>query len=872
MQQRPVGTVTFLFTDMEGSSRAWESYPSETRAALKRHDEIVAREVEAHKGALILEHGEGDSVFAVFTREGDAVAAAFDIQRAFQREPWPSHVPVRVRMAIHTGEAAADYRGPDVNRAARIRSIGHGEQILISAVTAGSIGSMLPDGAALLDLGQHRLRDLAHTEHLFQLAHPDLREEFPPLKSLGIFRQNLPVQLTSFIGRESEQKTVRALINDHRVVTLIGSGGYGKTRLAIQVGADLLEQFPDGVRFVDLSPLSDPSLVLDGIAEVVEVKLEQGDAKDDALVRTLRDTKTLIILDNCEHLVRACADAVSVLLRTGEHVRILATSREPLGLPGESTWRVPSLSLPDGATNAQEVSACEAVQLFVDRAAAARQGFMLSTGNAQAIVDICRTLEGVPLAIELAAARVKALSPREIRDRLSDRFRLLTGGRGRHQTLRSAIDWSYDLLSEQERELFRRLSVFAGGFDLAGVEAIWPDRDPLDHIEQLVDKSLLTVEQLDDEKLRYRLLETLRQYGAERLAEAGEEEEARERHFGHYLAVAECAYQQRIEHEATSLAALEADHDDFRVALHWVRSRPRDLLRLASALGWFWHLRSHYHEGRTRLEEALALDPNESSRDRARALWALSMILNWKGEGVQAVRLAERSLELWREIGDPLELALALESIGWSQFFANDYNAALQSMEGCLESYRKFGSAKLITRGRVAVGQVLAALGDVERTEPLARETLEEGRAQGEPKFVHYSLHYLGDCALWRGDARNAVEMYAQSLRAAPDYGNEMEAATEMQGMAMGLAGSGREKEGFRLYGASCARFAELQTTALDDVAFWVEIRERYMPLARKRIGAAAAAKAEQKGRAMGWQKALAYAFAAADEDVPRGK
>ena len=248
------------------------------------------------------------------------------------------------------------------------------------------------------------------------------------------------------------------------------------------------------------------------------------------------------------------------------------------------------------------------------------------------------------------------------------------------------------------------------------------------------------------------------------------------------------------------------------------------------------------------------------------------MILNWKGEGVQAGRLAERSLELWRENGDPLELALALESIGWSQFFANDYKAALQSMEGCLESYRKFGSAKLITRGRVAVGQVLAALGDVELTEPLARETLEEGRAQGEPKFVHYSLHYLGDCALWRGDARNAVEMYAQSLRAALDYGNEMEAAVEMQGMAMGLVGSGREKEGFRLYGASCARFAELQTTALDEVAFWVEIRERYMPLAQKRIGAAAAAEAEQKGRAMSWQNALAYAFAAADEDIPRVK
>src|SRR5438094_5113255 len=508
---RPVGTVTFLFTDVEGSTRAWEAHPAETQTALKRHDEIVAREIEAHNGALLLERGEGDSVFAVFARAADAVAAAVEIQQALRAQSWPAHVPMRVRMAIHTGEAGADYRGPHVNRAARLRAIAHGEQILLSGVTAGIVRGMLPNDSSLIDLGQHRLRDVVEMEHVFQLTHPELRSDFPRLKSLGNFRQNLPVQLTTFVGREHERQNIRALFDSNRVVTLVGSGGCGKTRLAIQVGADLLEQFPDGVRFVDLAPLSDPSLVLDGIAEVVEVKLEQGDAKDDALVRTLRDTKTLIILDNCEHLVRACADAVSVLLRTGEHVRILATSREPLGLPGESTWRVPSLSLPDGATNAQEVSACEAVQLFVDRAAAARQGFMLSTGNAQAIVDICRTLEGVPLAIELAAARVKALSPREIRDRLSDRFRLLTGGRGRHQTLRSAIDWSYDLLSEQERELFRRLSVFAGGFDLARVEAIWPDRDPLDHIEQLVDKSLLTVEQLDDEKLRYRLLETLRQ-------------------------------------------------------------------------------------------------------------------------------------------------------------------------------------------------------------------------------------------------------------------------------------------------------------------------------------------------------------------------
>jgi non-specific serine/threonine protein kinase len=612
------------------------------------------------------------------------------------------------------------------------------------------------------------------------------------------------------------------------------------------------------VRFVDLAPLSDPSLVLDAIAAAVDVKVRQDLSTLDALVEALEGTKTLIVLDNCEHVVAACAKAVSGLLRTGDGVRILATSREPLDLAGEARWRVPSLSLPDGATGLEEIGACEAIQLFVDRATAARPGFALTAANAEPIAGICRTLEGLPLAIELAAARAKALPPREILDRLSDRFRLLTGGRGRHQTLHSTIDWSYDLLSEQERAFFRRLSVFAGGFDLAAAEALWPEGDPLDHIEHLADKSLVTVEQLTDESVRYRVLETLRQYGRERLIEAGEEEDMRARHFAHYLAVAERAYEQRIEDEAASLARLEVDQDDFRVALTW--ARPRDLLRLASALGWFWHLRSHYREGRRWLEEALATD-TEPSRERARALWALSMIVTWQGDAKAARSLAEQSLELWRETGDKLELALALESIGWSHYLANDYTEALRSMEECVELYRELGSPKLITRGRVAVGQMLVALGDVERTEPLARETLAEGRAQGEPKFVHYSLHYLADCALWRGNPKEAIGLYGDSLRAALDYGNDMEAACEMQGVAMGLAGSGREAVGLRLFGAACAHCEELQTTLLDEVAFWVNFKKRYLTPARDRIGAEATEKAEQEGRAMGWERAIAYAF-----------
>jgi tetratricopeptide (TPR) repeat protein len=336
------------------------------------------------------------------------------------------------------------------------------------------------------------------------------------------------------------------------------------------------------------------------------------------------------------------------------------------------------------------------------------------------------------------------------------------------------------LLSEAERKLFRRLSVFSGGFDFAALEAIGGESDPLDQIEQLVDKSLVTVEQLSDDRSRYRLLETLRQYAAERLVDAGEENDARARHYAFYLGAAEQAYALRIEEEATSLAGLELDHDDFRAALTWARADRSKLLRLASALGWFWHLRSHYREGRTWLEDAVRLNPDERSPDKARALWALSMILSWQGDVAAARPIAEQSLELRRESGDPLELALALEGIGWMHFAANNYTEALRSMDDCVESYRKLGSAKLITRGRVAVGQMLIALGDVDRTEPLARETLAEGRAQGEPKFVHYSLHYLADCALWRDDGRSAVQLYGESLRAALDYGNEMEAAMDV--------------------------------------------------------------------------------------------
>ena len=458
----PTGTVTLLLADVEGSTRLWESRPEEMTAAIARLNNVVAEVITAHDGVRPVEQGEGDSFVAAFARASDAVGCALELQRA-------PLAPIRLRIGIHTGEIQlrdeANYAGPTINRTARLRDLGHGGQTLLSGVTEALIADRLPEAAWLADLGVHPLRGLSRPERLVQLCHPDLVNDFPPLRvSETVGAQHLPVQLTSFVGRETDIAQVGGLVAKNRLVTLTGAGGVGKTRLAIQIAGQIANEFADGVWYADLAPITDPDLAPITMARALGLPDQPGRSTKDTLSRFVADRQLLVVLDNCEHLLDASAELVVALLGAAPGLTLLATSREPIGVAGELTWRVPSLPLAD-----------EAIELFTDRARRARPDFAVSDENASTVCEICRRLDGVPLAIELAAARVRALSPAEILDSLHDRFRLLTGGARtavrRQQTLRASVDWSHALLTEPERVLFRRLAVFSGGFDLGAAQA-----------------------------------------------------------------------------------------------------------------------------------------------------------------------------------------------------------------------------------------------------------------------------------------------------------------------------------------------------------------------------------------------------------------
>ncbi|TMH54013.1 MAG: adenylate/guanylate cyclase domain-containing protein [Betaproteobacteria bacterium] len=520
--------TTFLFTDIEGSSRLWEQDPERMRPALARHDALVRTAVEHNRGTVVKMSGDG--VHAAFSDPLDAVCASLELQRALADSESTNGIAIHVRCGLHAGVTERrdnDFFGTAVNRAARIMSTAHGGQVLLSQAVAVLVDERLPPGVTLRDLGSLRLRDLASPEHVYQLVHPQLRQDFPALRSLEATPNNLPLQVTSFVGRERELAEVKKLLANSRLLTLLGVGGIGKTRLSLQVAADLMDDYPDGVWFVELAPLTDALLVPQAVASVLGVKEEAGRPVVEALIKYVKSRRQLLILDNCEHLLDACAELVKQLLQAGPSLRILASSREHLRVAGESTYPVPALAAPDPYEKFihTTLTQYEAARLFIDRALAAQPAFEISQQNAIAVAEVCHRLDGIPLAIELAAARVRALPVGTIASRLSDRLRLLAGGDRtalpRQQTLRALIDWSFDLLGEQERTLFRRLAVFAGGFTLEAAEAVsavgdLANSDVLDVLTHLVEKSLVVME---GESGRYRLLETVRQYAQERLSE-----------------------------------------------------------------------------------------------------------------------------------------------------------------------------------------------------------------------------------------------------------------------------------------------------------------------------------------------------------------
>jgi predicted ATPase/class 3 adenylate cyclase len=591
-QAPPEETVTVVFTVAEWSTPPWEMSPDAAAAAVSRQDELVEPTMRAHGAVWSVRAGQGNGVVAAFRSPGGALGAAWALQRALASERWPGGLVIRARIGLYTGEVRGrdgrDRTGLVAHRAARLCDAAHAGQILVSEAAASLPGGAFPEGTRLADLGIHQLRDLPGPEHVFELRHGDAAHGFPPLRAVGRLPANLPSQLTSFVGRGDEIAQVRRLAAEQRLVTLTGPGGCGKTRLAVQVAAEVADRWPDGVWWVDLGSVTDPTMVAELAASTMRVLVEPAGGPLRALATQLAQARLLLCLDTCEHLLDAIAELAGTLLHACPGVSVLATSREPLGVAGETVWRVPSLR--EG----------EAVHLFADRAALARPG--LTMEDDPAVRAVCRRLDGIPLAIELAAAWVRVLAPAEIAAGMDDRFRLLAGGpRGvvaRHRTLAASMEWSHDLLEKPDRVVFRRLAVFAGGFTLQAAHDVCDSDDVLAAVGRLVDKSLVVVQE-DGREVRYRLLDTVRQYAEGRLHEAGETATIRDRHLDHFLAFAELAGPELERDQDRWRMVLEAERDNLHAALEWglAATGPERGRRLAASLARWWFLHGHAATG-----------------------------------------------------------------------------------------------------------------------------------------------------------------------------------------------------------------------------------------------------------------------------------
>ncbi|HVE76649.1 MAG TPA: AAA family ATPase, partial [Actinomycetota bacterium] len=750
------------------------------------HDQIFAEESARHDGSLIKSRGEGDSVFVVFPKPTDALEAVVAAQRRLQQTEWPEGVQLRVRSAIHSGEAEmrdGDYFGSPINRTARLRAIAHGCQTIISEATFELVRDCLPELVTVRDLGRHRLKDLSRPERIFQVLHPEIKEDFPALRSLDTRPHNLPVELTSFIGREREMLQIRELLSGTRLLTLTGAGGAGKTRLAYQTAADVLEDHPDGVWIVELAPVFEPELVPQAVASIfgirqesaaADVKPEPGKSDWDRageerrdqdepvvekLISHLKEKNLLIVLDNCEHLIASAATLADRLLRGCPHVKLLATSREPLGVPGETPWRVPSLSMPDLKNiNLDDLDQYEAVRLFIERATQAMPEFNVTNENAPAVAQICHRLDGIPLAIELAAARVKVLSPEQIQARLDDQFRLLTGGSRtalpRQQTLRALVDWSYQLLSDPEKILLRRLGVFVGGLTLDAAEAICADApseegglesfEILDVLSHVVDKSLVLMDPLGTSP-RYRLNETIRQYAREKLLESPEVATLRRRQRDWFLELAEQA-KEELEGDRYEqwIDRLEEDHDNLRQALQWSMT-PEEAdcaLRLGAALQGFWRTKGYLTEGKDWLAQALALEGDPPKPAKAMALLAaasmdLTLALHRSG-----TPLVEEALDLFREIEDERGIADALlVRAGFAQ--VSDYSSAPAFSLEAAEIYERIGVPSKAAVAMLTTARAFILLGKSDETIATVERALKTAEESGNKRTIMLALRSL---------------------------------------------------------------------------------------------------------------------------------
>jgi predicted ATPase/class 3 adenylate cyclase/DNA-binding CsgD family transcriptional regulator len=788
----PAGTVTFMLTDIVGSTRLWESAPDAMADAVADHYRLLEEAIARHGGVQPVEQGEGDSVVAAFARASDAVATALEAQRALSRRSWPADIDLRVRVALHTAEAQlrdeGNYFGIALSRCARLRAIANGGQTLLSRAVHDLVADHLPKGAALVDLGTHRLRDLGRPEHIFALSHPELPDSLEPLRSLDVVPNNLPDQLTSFIGRHNELREVSQALSATRLLTLTGAGGCGKTRLAAQVAAETLERFPDGVWWVQLAPVAGRDGLGGALADSVGVRPLPGQSSLDAAVARLAGGRALVVLDNCEHLLDACGAATEKLLRSCHELAVLATSRAPLGVAGEHAWRVPSLSLPrELAGEALAALAhSDAVRLFIARALQVRPNFAVTADNAPSIAQICHDLDGIPLAIELAAARVRVLSPDQIAAGLGDRFRLLTGGSRsvmpRQQTLRASVDWSHDLLSEDERTLFRRLSVFAGGWTLTTVEEVCAgdgiDRlAVLDLLTSLVDKSMVAV---DERKaaMRYRLLETVRQYALDRLTLSGEREALCVRHRDAFLALADqIAPRLHEAGQSAWLDELDAEAANLGLAIDYAAQTDGDsALRLCLALTVWWKLRGRFALADSAYLRALDAPSAEQSDLRARVLWARSYLLVYGGRFDEAAATASEALELAEQLKDDSTAARALDVLGTLQMFA-DPAAARPGIEQARALARRSGDEWCFVDATQILASTMVMQGNPEAVDVFeeAYDVIERSRYA---EFAAWHWWGIGTVQNLLGHDQEAIALYERAIECADAVGEPVSAGS----------------------------------------------------------------------------------------------
>jgi predicted ATPase/class 3 adenylate cyclase/DNA-binding CsgD family transcriptional regulator len=741
----PTGTVTLLLADVEGSTRLWETRPEEMTTAFAALDRTLLKLVDVHGGVRPVEQGEGDSFVVAFGRASDAVACALDLQCA-------PLAPIRLRVGLHTGEVQlrdeSNYIGPTINRTARIRDLAHGGQTVLSGTTADLVCDRLPRDVWLAELGTHDVRDLPRPERIVQLCHPDIHNEFPPLRTTKTPRShNLPARLTSFVGRAGQLDEVRRLLLDNRLVTLTGAGGAGKTRLAVEVADGLPDEFSDGVWWVDFAAIADPAVVSLTVARTLGLPDQLGRSPLDTVQRFIGERKVLLLLDNCEHLLDASGDVITRLLDECPELTILTTSREPIAVSGEVTWRIPSLSVDD-----------DGVALFTDRARRARPTFRPAGSDIELVADICRRLDGMPLAIELAAARVRALSLQQIADSLHDRFRLLTGGARntmrRQQTLRASVDWSHALLTEPERVVFRRLGVFMDGFDVDAAQAVATVSEAeqfqiLDQLSLLVDKSLVLADEESD-VMRYRLLETVRQYALEKLTESGEADAARRRHRDHYLATA-----VGLEGDERLIGWAERETGNLRAAHAWSIdcAEFEPALRLTSTLQRLWETRGRMSEGIAAFDLAFDdkryRDEDVAPTVRARAVADRSLLTAWISAPAPLER-AQEALATAQELDDPELTSTCLAACGALAYYSSDVSRAYLTDAIDLARATDNPSKECYFLSCLAVTMNIA--GQPMASQLAAEQGLEVAEALGDGFVARHCRVWLGVALGWRGD------------------------------------------------------------------------------------------------------------------------